>query len=138
MLSGISPTSIYIGKTIGLYIQLIILEVMLFIVMVVLFDMSVESYPLIIASAILTTLAISSSGTLYGVIASGLGVRETLLPVLFLPVLAPAIIGATRAFGDAFGRVSSDGWAWLGLLSVIAIVYTLVGMLTYGNILEDT
>jgi heme exporter protein B len=111
---------------------------MLFIVMVVLFDMSVESYPLIIASAILTTLAISSSGTLYGVIASGLGVRETLLPVLFLPVLAPAIIGATRAFGDAFGRVSSDGWAWLGLLSVIAIVYTLVGMLTYGNILEDT
>jgi heme exporter protein B len=138
MLSGISPTSIYIGKTIGLYIQLIILEVMLFIVMVVLFDMSVESYPLIIASAILTTLAISSSGTLYGVIASGLGVRETLLPVLFLPVLAPAVIGATRAFGDAFGRVSSDGWAWLGLLSVIAIVYTLVGMLTYGNILEDT
>jgi len=26
----------------------------------------------------------------------------------------------------------------LGLLSVIAIVYTLVGMLTYGNIIEDT
>ena len=87
---------------------------------------------------LVTTLAISSSGTLYGVIASGLGVRETLLPVLFLPVLAPAVIGATRAFGDAFGRVNADGWAWLGLLSVIAIVYTLVGMLTYGNIIEDT
>ena len=118
--------------------QLIILEVGLFIVMLVLFDMSVDNYPLIVVSAILTTLAISSSGTLYGVIASGVGVRETLLPVLFLPVLAPAVIGATRAYGDAFGRVNADGWAWLGLLSVIAIVYTLIGMLTYGKLLEET
>ena len=138
LLSGISPASIYIGKTIALYVQLIILEVGLFIVMLVLFDMSVENYMLIVASAILTTLAISSSGTLYGVIASGVGVRETLLPVLFLPVLAPAVIGATRAYGDAFGRVNADGWAWLGLLSVIAIVYTLIGMLTYGKLLEET
>tara|TARA_S200000501_G_scaffold378355_1_gene440519 strand:- start:7260 stop:7928 length:669 start_codon:yes stop_codon:yes gene_type:complete len=138
LLSGISPTSIYIGKTIALYVQLIILEVGLFIVMLVLFDMSVDNYPLIVASAIVTTLAISSSGTLYGVIASGVGVRETLLPVLFLPVLAPAVIGATRAYGDAFGRVNADGWAWLGLLSVIAIVYTLIGMLTYGKLLEET
>ena len=138
LLSGISPSSIYIGKTIALYVQLIILEVGLFIVMLVLFDMSVDNYPLIVASTILTTLAISSSGTLYGVIASGVGVRETLLPVLFLPVLAPAVIGATRAYGDAFGRVNADGWAWLGLLSVIAIVYTLIGMLTYGKLLEET
>ena len=138
LLSGISPASIYIGKTIALYVQLIILEAGLFIVMLVLFDMSVDNYPLIVASAILTTLAISSSGTLYGVIASGVGVRETLLPVLFLPVLAPAVIGATRAYGDAFGRVNADGWAWLGLLSVIAIVYTLIGMLTYGKLLEET
>ena len=106
--------------------------------MLVLFDMSVDNYPLIVASTILTTLAISSSGTLYGVIASGVGVRETLLPVLFLPVLAPAVIGATRAYGDAFGRVNADGWAWLGLLSVIAILYTLIGMLTYGKLLEET
>ena len=123
---------------IALYVQLIILEVGLFIVMLVLFDMSVDNYPLIVASTILTTLAISSSGTLYGVIASGVGVRETLLPVLFLPVLAPAVIGATRAYGDAFGRVNADGWAWLGLLSVIAILYTLIGMLTYGKLLEET
>ena len=138
LLSGISPASIYTGKMIALFLQLIILEVGLFIVMLVLFDMSVDNYPLIVASTILTTLAISSSGTLYGVIASGVGVRETLLPVLFLPVLAPAVIGATRAYGDAFGRVNADGWAWLGLLSVIAIVYTLIGMLTYGKLLEET
>ena len=45
MLSGISPTSIYVGKTIGLYLQLIVLEALLFTVMVVLFDMSVVDYP---------------------------------------------------------------------------------------------
>ena len=63
--------------------------------------------------------------------------RETLLPVLLLPVLAPVVIGATRTFGDAFGRVNADGWAWVGLLSVFAVMYTLIGMLAYGQLLEE-
>ena len=58
MLSGISPTSIYVGKTIGLYLQLIILEALLFIVMVVLFGMSVVNYALIFGSAGFTPRAI--------------------------------------------------------------------------------
>ena len=81
--------------------------------MVVLFDMSVVDYPLVIVSAVVTTLAISSSGTLYGVIASGLGVRETLLPVLFLPVLAPAVIGATgpsAMLSDELTPMDGRGW----------------------------
>ena len=43
----------------------------------------------------------ATAGTLYGALVAGLGVRETLLPVLLLPVVAPVLIGATRAFQDA-------------------------------------
>ena len=105
--------------------------------MLALFDLSVEDPLLICLSAILATIGVASSGTLYGVSAAGVGVRETLLPILLLPVLAPIAIGATRTFGDAFGRVDADGWAWLGLLSVFAVVYTVLGMLAYGQLMED-
>ena len=70
--------------------------------------------------AVLTGLtagvAVAAAGTLYGAMAAGLGVRETLLPILLLPVLAPVLIGATRAFDDALGAAAVDGWAWLVLV----------------------
>ena len=137
LLSSLSPISIFLGKVLGLFLQLLLLELLLTLAMVALFDVSINDYLLMIVSGVIATVGIASVGTLYGVIATGLGVRETLLPVLLLPVLAPVVIGATRTFGDAFGRVNADGWAWVGLLSVFAVMYTLVGMLAYGQLLEE-
>ncbi len=137
LLTPVHSPSVFLGKSIALFIQLFALEILLFFVMLALFDLSVEDPLLIFLSAVLATIGIASSGTLYGVIAAGVGVRETLLPILLLPVIAPIAIGATRAFGDSFGRVDADGWAWLGLLSVFAVVYTVLGMLAYGQLVED-
>ena len=137
LLSPISSLSLFMGKTIGLFLQLIVLEILMMIAMVTLFDSSIDNFSLIIVTGIIATVGIASTGTLYGVLATGLGVRETLLPILLLPVLAPVVIGATRAFGDGFGRVNADGWAWVGLLSVVAVLYTVLGMLAYGQLLEE-
>jgi heme exporter protein B len=67
-----------------------------------------------------------------------LRVRETILPILLLPVLAPVLIGATRAFDDALGAVAVDGWNWLGLLALSAVVYVAFGALAFGVLLEDS
>ena len=137
LLTPVSPSSVFLGKSLALCIQLIVLEILLFFVMLALFDLSVEKPLLVCFSAVLATIGVATAGTLYGVIAAGVGVRETLLPILLLPVLAPIAIGATRAFGDAFGRVDTDGWAWFGLLAVFAVVYTVLGMFSYGQLMED-
>jgi len=138
LLTPVSPSSVFLGKSIALFIQLVALEVLLFFVMLALFNLSVGNPLLICLSALVATIGVATSGTLYGVITAGVGVRETLLPILLLPVLAPIAIGATRAFGDAFDRVDADGWAWLGLLAVFAVVYTVLGMFAYGQLVEDT
>jgi heme exporter protein B len=65
-------------------------------------------------------------------------VRETILPILLLPVLAPVLIGATRAFDDALGAVAVDGWNWLGLLALAAVVYVAFGALAFGVLLEES
>ena len=54
-----------------------------------------------------------------------------------LPVLAPVLIGATRAFDDALGAAAVDGWAWLVLLAGLAVVLTLVGTLAHRVLVED-
>ena len=93
---------------------------------------------LVSSPALAATAGIAAAGTLYGVLAAGLRVRETLLPLLLLPVLAPVLIGATRAFEAALGGTDGDGWPWLGLLGVFAVVYVGVGILAFGPLLEET
>lgn len=138
LLTGLAPSSIFLGKVSALIVQLLALEVVLFAAVVVLYDSSVQNVGLALITAVAATVGIASAGTLYGVLASGLGVRETILPVLLLPVLAPVLIGSTRAFDDAFGIASINGWAWLGLLSIFAVIYLVFGSLAYGVLLEES
>lgn len=136
LLSAVNPARIFAGKALALAAQLAVLEVLLGVAMVVLYDAGIEHFGLAVASAAAATVGIAAAGTLYGVLAAPMGVRETLLPMLLLPVFAPVLIGATRAFGDALGTAAVNGWAWFGLLGLFAVVYAVFGALAYGPLLE--
>lgn len=136
-LSGIAPVSIWLGKVLSVAIQLLVLEVLLGIGIAVLYGTHVAGWPLLAATVVVATVAIATAGTLYGVVAAGLRVRETLLPLLLLPVLAPVLIGSTRAFEAALGGTPSEGWPWVGLMSVFAVVYVVAGALGFGPLMEE-
>ncbi len=91
-----------------------------------------------LATRLAATVGIAAAGTLYGVLAAGLAVRDTLVPLLLLPVLAPVLLGATRASESALGNGVGDGWSWCGLLAVFAVLYTMLGMTFFGTLLEET
>ena len=137
-LSGIEPAAIFFGKATALVVQLVLLEVLLGAGVAVLYGPSVEDFPLLVATAGVATIGVAAAGTIYGVLAAGLRVRETILPILLLPVLAPVLIGATRAFDDALGTVAVNGWNWLALLGLTAVVYVAFGALAFGVLLEDS
>ncbi len=137
-LSGLHPGGIFLGKFAALAAQLAALQVVLGFGVVVLFGRDLAGYPLLLATLVAATAGIAAAGTLYGVLAAGLRVRETLLPLLLLPVLAPVLIAATRAFETALDGVPSDGWPWFNLLAVFALIYTGFGILAFGSLLEDS
>jgi len=137
-LSGVAPVSIWLGKVLSIAIQLLVLEVLLGIGIVVLYGADATGWPLLLMTVAVATVAIATAGTLYGVVAAGLRVRETLLPLLVLPVLAPVLIGSTRAFEAALGGTPSEGWPWVGLMSVFAAVYVVAGALGFGSLMEET
>ena len=136
-LAGLAPAAVFLGKSAAILVQLLVLELLLTAGIIVFYGSSVKNLFLWLIAGLVTALAVAATGTLYGALASGLGVRETLLPILLLPVLAPVLIGATRAYDDALGAAAVDGWAWTGLLAMFAVVASTLGALAYGALVED-
>lgn len=136
-LSGLEPGAVFLGKAGALFVELLVLEALLLAGVVVLYDASFSAWGLVVTTCGAATAGLAAAGSLYGVLSAGLRVRETLLPLLLLPVVAPVLIGATRSFETALTDTSSEGWPWAGLLAVFAAIYTVVGILAFGPLLEE-
>jgi heme exporter protein B len=137
-LSALEPAGVFAGKALAVAVELLALEALLGLGVVILYGAEPAGAGLLLATCLAATVAVASTGTLYGALVSGLRVRETLLPLLLLPVLAPVLIGATRAFEAALAGAPADGWPWCGLLAVFAILYSVAGAAAYGTLLEGS
>lgn len=137
-LAGLDPAGVFLGKFLAVVVQLVVLEVVLGIGVVVLYGTDLGGPALLAATCGAATVAIGAAGTLYGVLAAGLRVRDTLVPLLLLPALAPVLLGATRASEAALGGGVGDGWGWCGLLATFGVLYVGFGLLFFGTLLEET
>jgi heme exporter protein B len=136
-LSGLSPAGILVGKAAAIAAELVLLELVLLLGVVVLYGTDIEGVGLLAAAGAAAAVGLAAAGCLYGALAAGLRVRDTLLPLLLLPIVAPVLIAATRAFEAALGTVGVNGWAWVNLLLVFAAVYTVLVLVCAGPLLED-
>ncbi len=117
--SGVRPAGIFLGKVLALMIQLLVLVAVLTVAAVILYraEISWLGGVLLVTTALAATSGLAAVGTLYGGLSAGAKGRETLLPLLVLPVVAPVLIGATRATESSFGTngiaVSEAGLGWV-------------------------
>lgn len=140
--AGVDARAIFFGKALALGAQLLLLEVVLVVLAIVLYRQTVPigGAVLLVTTLISATCGLAAVGTLYGGLAAGIKGRETLLPLLTLPAVAPVLIGATRAVEAALGTVGavvSDGWPWVGLLVVYAVAFGVGGSLAFGPLLDE-
>ncbi len=140
--AGVDPGAIFLGKSLALAAQLLVLEVVLVFTAVVLYavELSAAGLGLLAVTVVVATVGLACVGTLYGGLAAGVRGRETLLPLLLLPVVAPVLIGATRATESAFqsgGATVSEGWPWVGLLLVFAVLFAAVGSVAFGPLVDE-
>jgi heme exporter protein B len=136
-LSGLDGGGIFLGKAGAVAVQLLALEVVLAAGVVVFYNVSLRGALLLVLTCLLATCGIAAAGTVYGAVAAGLRVRETLLPLLVLPVLAPVLLAAARASEAALATSSADGWPWVRLLAVFAAIYVAFGVVAFGPLLEE-
>ncbi len=141
-IAGVHPGGIFLGKALALAAQLAILETVLLGAAVVLYQTKVQAggVVLLVVTFVAATCGLAFVGTLYGGLAAGAKGRETLLPLLMLPVVAPVLIGATRATEAALGTndaTPGEGWPWIGLLALFAVVFGAGGTLAFGSLIDE-
>ena len=136
-LSGLSPSAIFLGKVSALFVQLLVLEAVLALGVAVLYDVTFTGIGLLVLVSVTATAGIAASGAIYGALSARLKSRDTLLPVLLLPLLAPVLISATRGFEIGLRHEAGGGWSWIGLLSVFALAYLALGAVLFRPLLED-
>jgi heme exporter protein B len=136
-LAGVDPAGVFLGKAAAIAVQLLVIEALLALGATVLLHMAIAQLWLLIVSSVLATVGVSAVGTLYGALVAGARARETLLPMLVLPVLVPVLISAVRCWQAASvvsGRAIGE---WLSILGTFAVVYLAAGVILYGQVQES-
>ncbi len=137
-LLGIDASGVFCGKAMAIAVELLVVEVLLLLGVMALLSYRPSHLWLVAVAAPLATIGLAGVGTLYGAIAGGARVRETLLPMLVLPVLAPVLIAAVKLFALAQSGPVAKATPWLWVLGVFAVVYTAAGIVLYGQVQETS
>src|SRR5580698_4946457 len=135
-LSGIDPAGVFLGKAAAVALQLALLQIVLWAGVSFLFDVRVHVVWLAVVASLLATVGLACAGVLYGALSAGLRVRDTLLPLLVLPVLAPILLAGSKAWQAALSGNASSGTQWLKILIPFAVIYLVIGVVLYGPLQE--
>jgi len=136
-MSPVDPGAVFLGKVLAVVVELLALEVTLLLGLVAVYGYDVRHPFVLTATALAASLGIASAGMLYATLAASLPMRDTLLPLLMLPVLAPVALGGSRAWTAAGQAGAGDGLRWLQLLAIFACLFTAVGAAAYGALVEE-
>ena len=148
MLAPVGRDAIYFGKFLSNFLFMIGVEVVIFPLFLVLFNLPLTVYS-VIPVLVLATVAIAAVGTVFSAMAVNTRSREVMLPLLFFPVVVPVIIAAAEATGILLREaVSADGATsfrltgpgvstWVPLLVVFDAVFLVICPAAFSFIIED-
>ena len=137
MLSTIGRDTILAGKTLGNLLFMLAALVVLFPVVTALFNVNVLK-PEIIVIAVLATVGLATTGTMFAALSVNTRAREIMLPVLFLPTAVPILIAAVEGTAQITqGGSWSEAAEWFQVLGAFDIVFVIAALLTFQFLLED-
>lgn len=137
LLTPTSREAIYVGKMLGGLSFMLMAEIILLPVFAVLFNIS-PFRPELLLVILLATIGFASMGTLFSAIAVNTRSREIMLPMLFLPVVVPIIIGAVMASGTALeGGSWSDMVKSVQLIAVFDVLALVFSAFAFEHVLQE-
>jgi len=130
--------AIYLGKLVSNLFFMLIVELILFPLFVIFFNLDVfEKIPLFVLILAAGTLGLSAVGTLFSAMTVQIRAREVMLPILLLPLIVPVMIGAVEATGSLLRGESFTFYRqWIELLLVFDLIFTIVSFWVFEFILD--
>jgi heme exporter protein B len=137
-MAPISAFAILLGKMLANFIFLAIAEIVLVPVFAVLYNVSLGGVAGRLALVLgLGTLGLVITGTVFSAVSAHARMRELLLPLLLLPILAPLLIAAVEATASLFAEQPALDQTWLTFLAGFDIVFLTASWLLCDFLLEE-
>jgi heme exporter protein B len=137
-MAPIDPVSILASKILANLCFLLLAELFLLPIFAALYNLSLAPIlPQLLLVLLLGTLALSIVGTVFSAISSHARMRELLLPLLLLPLLAPALIASTEATRYLLDEPAALSLEWTGVLLAFNIIFLTVTWLFGEYLLEE-
>jgi heme exporter protein B len=137
-MAPISPFAILLGKMLANFIFISVAEAILLPVFGVLYNVSLIAIAgRLIVVVLLGSLGLVVTGTVFSAIAAHARLRELLLPLLLLPVLAPLLIAAVAATASLFAVEPALDRAWVAFLAGFDIVFLTASWLLSDYLFEE-
>jgi heme exporter protein B len=137
LLAPIDRSAIFVGKFIGNFIFALTVGLLLLPLMTILYNINLLQ-PWILVVLLLGTLGFSTIGTLLATMTVQTRARESLLPIVMLPIALPVLLAAVRACTNALNQNPLEDWgAWPQILLVVDIVYMGLCFLLFEYVIEE-
>jgi heme exporter protein B len=137
LLAPVDRSALYFGKLLANLVFTLLAEVLIVPVILILFDVNLFQ-PLVLLALLLGTIGYGAVGTLFAAMAANTRTRESLLPVLLLPVMVPVFMAGIKLTAVVVdGRGLSDIGRWLGMLIAYDVVFLTVAFLVFDLIWEE-
>jgi heme exporter protein B len=130
------PASLFLAKVIANFLFVTVVQIILAPLFAIFYNLHPVGQGWLLALVVpLGTWALVVNGTLFAALSVRARNRELLLPLLLFPIFIPALLGMVEAstsilVGDAEPRL------WIQLLAGYDVIFTTVGLLLFGTVLD--
>lgn len=130
--------AIYLGKLLGNFMVILVVEVVIFPLFAVLYNMDLWSnLPKFLLIAIPGTLGFAAAGTLLSSMTAGLRAREAMLPFLLFPLTIPLLLAAVKGTEVVLrGEPFELAVPWLKLMAAFDVVFLVTSLMTFEYLVE--
>jgi heme exporter protein B len=137
LLAPVDRSAIYLGKVLANLVFTLLTAAVILVVMTFIFDVAmIQGW--IIAGVALGVIGYVGVGTIFAALSASSRARESMLPILLLPVMVPVFMaGVALTAGVLDGRDFDSLRNWLGVLIAFDVILLLVAILLFDQILEE-
>jgi heme exporter protein B len=139
LLSPLPRPGIYLGKALGIFAFLVLVEVLLVPLLSVLYRVDLGAVlGQITLITLLGTLGFSAAGALFAAMGVRVRTKELVLSVVLFPLVSPALLAGVVATREVLAGASlSEVNDWLRVLTAFDLTFLVLGALLFGPLTSE-
>jgi heme exporter protein CcmB len=138
LLSPAPRTALFLGKAVGLFALMAMVEAIVVPLVWFFFAAPLFSEPLPMALlVVLATLGVAVVGSVFAAMLMRTRARDILLPVVLYPILVPLFIAAIKGTSALLAGTPDEAWFWIRFLVVYDAAFLVAALWTFESLVIE-